>query len=191
MPANNISNIKEVFDYLGLNSQGVPLYLHLLNLYWGEDGRDPVMEKYKNLAIMLKDSPELISELIRDENWRPTLVGNAIAILLRAKEFQKDLVWRLENGNWVAPQIAVALAILNDDFAEKELKRIIENVSEESNPKTIMSAYSSLKFLESKIANEFEKTKLFEVLKQKDSWDNSIEVAEQHWNFWKDIEPIN
>lgn len=191
MERNYFSNTKEVFDYLGLNSQGVPFYLHLLNLYWGEDGKDLAMKKYRDLASKLKDSPEIISELIRDINWRPTLVGNATVILLRGKEFRKDLFWRLENGSWVAPQIAVGIALLNANSVEKELNKIIKNASEESNPKTIISAYSSLKFLESEIANEFEKTTLFEALKEKDSWDNSIKIAEQHWNFWKDVEPIN
>lgn len=50
------------------------------------------MEKYRNLAFKLEGSPKIISELIRDVNWRPTLVGNATVILLRANKFQKDLV---------------------------------------------------------------------------------------------------
>ena len=152
---------------------------------------DFAMKKYKSLATKLKYSPSTISDLIRDVNWRPTLVGNATVILLQAKQFQKDLIWRLENGSWVSPQIAVAIALLNDGFAEEELNRIIENASEESNPKTIMSAYSSMKFLENNIAEDFSKTKIFDVLKEKDSWDDSITIAEEHWDFWKDIEPIN
>ena len=54
-----------------------------------------------------------------------------------------------------------------------------------------MSAYSSLKFLESKSANEFEQTKLYEMLKEKDRWDDSIRIATEHWNFWKNTKPIN
>ncbi|MDQ6786224.1 MAG: hypothetical protein M3033_05325 [Acidobacteriota bacterium] len=180
------SNVKNVFNQLGKDENDVPYHLHLLNLKFGDEG----LESYRKLALNLKDSPKLISELIRDVNWRPTLVGNAITILLRTKEFHKDLIWRLENGSWVSPQIAVGIALLNANLAEKELNKIIENASEESNPKTIMSAYSSLKFLESNFAKKFEQTKLFEVLREKDSWDNSIKIAEQHWNFWKDIEPI-
>ena len=185
------SSIKEVFEYLGLSSQGVPYHLHLLTLYWGEDGEELTMNKYRNLAIALKNSHAIISQLICDLNWRPTLIGNAVVILLRAKEFSKDLIWRLENGTWVAPQVAVGIALLDDGLVEKELQRIIENASETSNPKTIMSVYSALKFLESKITNEFQQTKLFEVLKEKDSWDNSIKIAERHWEFWKNIKPIN
>lgn len=180
------SNVKSVFRQLGKDKNGIPYHLHLLNLRFDDEG----LEKYKKLALDLKDSPEIISELIRDANWRPTLVGSATVILLQAKEFQRDLIWRLENGSWVAPQMAVAIALVNDGFAEKELKRIVESASEESNPKTIMSGYSSLKFLESEIADEFEKTKLFKFLQEKDSWDNSIRIAEEHWNFWKNIDSI-
>lgn len=191
MLIKEFSSTKEVFGYLGVNSQGVPYHLHLLNLYWGEDGEEATMNKYRNLAIALKNSPDIISQLICDLNWRPTLVGNAIVILLRANIFQKDLLWRLENESWVAPQIAVGLALLNDGLAEKELLRIIESASEESNPKAIMSAYSSLKFLKSKVANDFQQTELFEILKVKDSWDHSIKIAEQHWEYWKNIKPVN
>ena len=54
-----------------------------------------------------------------------------------------------------------------------------------------MSAYSSLKFLESKIAENVENTKIFSVLKEKDAWDGWDKIAEQHWKFWKDIETLN
>jgi hypothetical protein len=188
------SKILEILENLGLKDEKIPLYhwyLPLLNLYWSEEGQETGIERLRKLAIGVKDSPNFIRELIRDKNWRPTVLGNAIVILLRAKEFQKDLIWRLENGSWVAPQIAVAIALLNDGLAENELNKIIESASKESNPKSIMSAYSSLKFLKSKSAEEFEKTELFEVLKEKDSWNNSIRIAEEQWNFWKDIKPIN
>ena len=188
------STILEVLENLGLKDNNVSLfrwYLPLLNLYWSEEGKELGIERLRKLAVGVKDSPDFIRDLIRDDNWRPTILGNAIAILLRAKEFQNDLIWRLENWNWVAPQIAVGIALLDEGLAESELQRIIENALEESNPKTILSAYSSLKFLESKISRDFEQTKLFEFLKEKDSWDNSIKIATEHWNFWKNIEPIN
>jgi len=54
-----------------------------------------------------------------------------------------------------------------------------------------MSVYSSLKFLDSVVAADFEKTELFQIIKEKDAWDNSMEIAKQHWNFWKNIEPLN
>lgn len=166
-------------------------YLPLLNLYWEEEeGEEEFFKDFRKYAISVKDSTKFIGNLIKDINWRPTLMGNAIVILLRAKEFQKDMIWRLEKGSWVSPQLAVGIALIDDGFAETELIRIIGNASEESNPKTIMSAYSSLKFIESEFANHFEKTELFLILKEKDAWDNSTEIAKQHFEFWKNIEPI-
>lgn len=200
---DKISAIKSALPYsksarilnrqLGLDQNGVPYYLHFLNLYFGENDseRENAIAKLKDLANDLKEKPKTIKGLITSVNWRPTLVGNAIAILLRDSQFQKDLIWRLENGNWVSPQIAVGIALIANSLAEKELRRIIENASEESNAKTIMSAYSSLKFLESEFAKEFEQTDLFGFLKEKDSWDNSVSIAERHWEFWRNIEPLN
>jgi hypothetical protein len=185
------SSSRDVFEWLNKYRKGAPYYLHLLNLYWGEDGEDEVISRFKELAFNLKHYPNVIKELIRDLNWRPTLVGNAVVILLGERGFQSDLIWRLENWSWVAPQIAGGIALSDEGSAERELQRIIENASENSNPKTIMSTYSSLKFLESKTADEFEKTRLFEILKEKDSWDNSIKIAEQHWLYWKNVKPIN
>ncbi len=183
------SNVRKVFDQLGKNKDGVPYHLHLLGLHF--DGQEEsVLSKYNDLALSLKDSPKIIKHLIRDPNWRPTLVGNAVVMLLKAHSLQKDLIWRLENGSWVSPQLAVGIKLIDDGFAEKEMERLIEISTEESNPKTIMSAYSCLKFLGSKYATEFENTDAFEIWKEKDSWDNSFQIAEQHWNFWKHIEPI-
>ncbi len=175
---------------LGLDKDDVPYYLHLLNLNFGDnkDEQEISLNKFGLLALFLKRKPRTVRKLIKCFNWRAVLVGNAVVILLRAKEFQKDLIWRLENETWVSPQIAAGIALLDDGLAEKELQRIIETATEESNPKTIMSAYISLKFLGSRFANDFEKTELFKILKAKD-YDNSIGIAEHHWNFWKTIEP--
>ena len=75
----------------------------------------------------------------------------------------------MKNGSWVSPQLAFDIALPDDGLAECKLKKIIENASAASNPKTLMSAYSSLKFLESKIAEDFENIKIFPVLKEKDA----------------------
>lgn len=188
---SSYSKVGQVLNKLGQDKNDVPFYLHLLNLNFANEEENICLKKYKELAFDLREKPAVIRKLIRAETWRSHLVGNAVGIILREKRVLKDMIWRLENRSWVAPQLAVGIALLDDGFAKKKLQRIIENASEESNPKTIMSAYSSLKFLESEFANEFEKTELFNILKEKDAWDNSIDIAKHQWNFWKNIEPIN
>lgn len=187
----NSTNQRILNKKLGSSKEGVPYYLYLLNLNFekNEEETQNSLNKLKKLAIDLKTKPEIIQSLITDKNWRPTLVGNTIVILLGDKKFQRDLIWRLENGSWVAPQLAVGIAMIDNGLAEKELQRIIENASEKSNPKIIMSAFASLKFLKSEFAEHFEGTDLFRILKEKDSWDNSVDIAERHWGFWKSVEP--
>jgi hypothetical protein len=178
---------------LGLDENEVPYYLYLLNLNFGgsEAKKEIFLNKFKQLASDLKRKPKTIKKLIVSANWRPTLVGNAVAILLKENKFHDNMIWRLENRSWVAPQLAVGIALLDKGTGEKKLQKIISDATEESNPKAIISAYSSLKFLESKSANEFEQTKLYEMLKEKDRWDDSIRIATEHWNFWKNTKPIN
>ena len=183
------SNVRKVFKLLGKDDEGVPHHLHLLNPNSFDEERSTI-DKCKNIAISLKDKPEKVGELVRELNWRPTLVGNTLAILLREHRVQKDMIWRLEKGTWVSPQLSVGIALLNDGSAEKELKRIIESATEDSNPGTIMSAYSSLVFLESQAAELFKQTTLFKKLREKDSRNNSIEIAQKHWDFWKSIDPV-
>ena len=149
-----------------------------------------LLAKYRKLAVGLRTCPDFIRELISDRNWRPTLIGLAVVILLRAAEYQSDMVWRLVNWNWVAPQLAVAIAIVDQGRGEDLLRRVVEEANEESNPKIVMSAYSALSFVNSPIAAEFEGSELFEHLRKADAWDGSVAIAKRHWEFWNAIAPI-
>jgi hypothetical protein len=180
----SINNVDDVFDWIGNDSSDVPHYLHLLHLEWSPEGMEKDIKHYCTLAIKLKNNPEIVRELIRHDNWRATLVGNAMAILLRTSEFEDDLLWRLQNWSWVSPQIAAGIGILSGGSAIPALEMILANASHDSDPKTILSAYSALQFLGSKKAKAFENNLLFDSLKSADD-DNCIEVAKHHWNFWK------
>lgn len=147
------------------------------------------LNRYSELALRLRESPEVIRTLIREPNWRPTLLGNALTILLRDPQFQNDLVWRLVNWTWVAPQVAVGIALVSDAALIPELEILLANTSGKSHPKTILSAYFALKLRGSEKAKQFETSLLYNELKAEDR-DNCIEIAERHWNFWKNIKPV-
>lgn len=149
-----------------------------------------LLSKYRRLAAGLRESPEFVRELILDKNWRPTLMGVIVVILLRACEYQADMAWRLANRNWVAPQLAVGIALVDQGNGVDLVRKIVENATEESNPKVVMSAYCALSFMESPLALEFETSPLFENLKNADAYDGSIGIAKRHWDFWNTIEPI-
>lgn len=183
---------ENILQQLGKDEEEVPYYLNLLNLSFvkNKEKEEVALNKYRELALNLRKHPEEIRKLIISLNWRPTLVGNAVAILLREKAFQEDMIWRLENRSWVAPQLAAGIAILDEGLAEDRLIKILVSASDVSNPKTIMSTYSSLVFLKSPFAEKFEKTAIFERLKEKDNWDNSFDIAEHQYDFWRSVEPL-
>jgi hypothetical protein len=181
-------SVSEVFEWLGVDEKGVPYHLHLLQPEWSPDGKGADLIRFRELSIKLKSSPIIVRQLIRDDNWRPTLIGNAVAILLRATEFENDLMWRLSKPTWVAPQVAVGIAMLSNGSIETDLRQLLAIASEESSPKMILSVYCALKFIGSKIANEFEETELFKRLKLKDQ-DDCIRIAEANWSYWSNVPP--
>lgn len=183
------TSTKDVIRWLGTDSKRVPYYLHLLNLKWSSEGIDYDLNRYSELAMQLKENPEVIRALIRDPEWRPTLIGNALTILLKDSRFQNDLIWRLVNWTWVAPQVAAGIAIVSDALSIPELEMLLANASDESNPKTVLSAYSALKLCGSYKAKQFETTQLYNALNAKDQ-DNCIEKVERHWNFWRNVKAI-
>lgn len=185
-----ITSVEDVIKWLGSDSKGVPYYLHLLNLKWSPEGREYDLNRYIELAVQLKESPEVIRALIRSENWRPTLVGNAVAILMRDSQFRGDLIWRLVSWTGVAPQVAAGIALVSDSTSMPALETVLAEVSTESSPKTVLSAYSALKLCGSDEAERFEATPIYAALRAKDQH-NCIGIAEQHWDFWKDVEAVN
>jgi hypothetical protein len=184
--------IEQKFAELNLLDD-IPLYKWYLPPlhpnFEGAEGQE-LLRKYRSLAAGLRESPEFVQELIRDKNWRPTLIGITVVILLRAVEYQADMVWRLANWNWVAPQLAVGIAMVDQGRGINLIRGIVEEATETSNPKVVMSAYSALSFMNSPIAAEFESTPLFEHLTTADAWDGSMGIARRHWDFWNTIEPI-
>lgn len=184
-----LTSVEDVIRWLGTDSKGVPYYLHLLNLNWSPEGLDYDLSRYSELTVQLKGSPKVIRALIRESGWRPTLVGNALAILLRGSEFQNDLIWRLVNWTGVAPQVAVGIALVSNTPSIPELGMLLANASSESNPKTVLSAYAALKLCDSEKAEQFRTTALYDTLKAKDQH-NCIRIAEYHWDFWKNIKAI-
>jgi hypothetical protein len=189
------AEIAKVLKDLGLYDETVPLYHYyypLLGPNWSEEGEETGLNRLRTLADGLKESSDFIRRLIRDENWRPVVIGNAIAMLLRRTDFQADMIWRLRNWNWAAPQLAVGIAKLDKGNGEKALVKILESATEESVPKTVMSTWCSLRFIGSKSASEFQSTDIFQKLAEADrKWDDSERITESQWRFWNRVEPID
>ena len=189
----------KVFDWLGNDSDDVPNYLHLLNLYWKKDVKEE-LKLFREAARILLNEPEYLRQMIRTIFWRHTLVACVSVILLEAKEFCADLKEGFEKRNFVAPQIAVTLGLICPDNSIDYLSEVVqkakpipnaENFMRDStihtDPKRIVAAQTVLSKINPKLANKPAKSDVFqEHLKHPDG-EIGASVAEHHWEFWLDI----
>jgi hypothetical protein len=127
--------------------------LHLITI----EGLEPFFE----VAPRVMHKPEIIAPLVLDRNWRVTLIGTALAVLVRSERLLTPMVEALVQGSWVGPQLAAGIASLPGDADLSPLRRVLENCSPASDPKTVMSAYAALALKHDAAASSFESTGRF------------------------------
>lgn len=190
----------KVFDWLGSDSDGVPNYLHLLNLNWSPKGVDSDIQLFSEVARRLADEPNYLRQMIRTEFWRHTLVACVSVTLLEAKQYCSDLADSFMQPNFVSPQIAVAFGLLCPNQAISCLSEVVRgsrHVPEPENykrglaiysyPKAICAAQTVISKLEPKLAAELEKSSIFQHHKNHPDGQIGADVAEHHWEFWSDV----
>lgn len=97
-------------------------YLSLLHLGAYDAG---VVERIGLIARECEDLPGEMRELL-SAGWRPALVG-CLALFGRCSEELLDLLWEaMDQGSWVAPQMAVTLWMLDPRFGELARRRLLE-----------------------------------------------------------------
>lgn len=186
----------KVFDWLGNDSDDVPNYLHLLNLYWKEDV-DTELKLFRNVAEKLGSEPEYLRQMIRTNFWRHTLVACVSVILIEAKEYWADLKESFEQRNFVSPQIAVALGLLSPSDAVEYLSEVIrqataipnfenyrQDASIHNDPKRIVAAQVVLSELKPNLARKLTKSKIFHQHQNHQDGEIGASVAKHHWDFW-------
>ena len=97
-------------------------YLALLHLS-AEDSTDAV-RLVRQCAVADIDRSSILG-LLRDLNWRPTLVAAVAAAFLPSDSRITYALWhRLDSGSWVVPQIAVVLSAVDPDFQTQARRRL-------------------------------------------------------------------
>ena len=131
--------------------------LHLVTI----EGLAPFFE----VAPRVMQKPDIIAPLILEPNWRVTLSGTALAVLVWSERLVQPMIERLVQGSWVAPQLAAGIAFLLGDTADlSPLRQLLESCKSTSDPKTVMSAYAALALKHDPAARTFERTELFSML---------------------------
>jgi hypothetical protein len=186
----------KVFEWLGNDSDNVPNYLHLLNLYWKEDV-DKELKLFREVARKLSSEPEYLRQMICTSFWRHTLVACVSVILLEAKEYCNDLKDGFDQRNFVSPQIAVALGLLCPKDAVEYLSEVIcqataipnaenyhRDASIHNDSKRIVAAQVVLSELKPNLARKLAKSKIFQQHQKSQDGEIGATVAKHHWDFW-------
>ena len=73
-------------------------YLEFLNLHHTGEKAGFQLNAYSDLARTLRSQPDVLRKMLTESPWWSSLEANVVIILLRAQEFEKDLVQRLVQG---------------------------------------------------------------------------------------------
>jgi hypothetical protein len=142
-----MSSEHDVFQWLGNDSSGLPYYLQPLNLCWSDEGPEVDLARFKEVAARLRMVPEYLSRIIRERNWRPTLVGCVCLLVSGERGFAADLLHTFERGSMVEPQIAVTLGILHPSEAQSFFEVFISRSTSRLRPRALLSAQTVLQCL--------------------------------------------
>ena len=184
MTSKQQNDYGRVFDWLGVDKKGTSYHLHPLNLVWSEDGVDHDLNVYKNVADHLAVDPMYWAAIIRDPNWRYTLVGCVCLLVTRSEGCFEDLGFRFEAGSMVVPQLAVTLGLLNPERAKPFFQRVLSTPELRKHPSKAISADRALVKLGVRQQPEVraEEWRDFE----KDDAHVAERVVDQQWNFWSE-----
>lgn len=181
----------EVFEWLGEGLSPSLPYLQLLHPNQSERGRR-VLANLRVVVSRLRNRPEYWRELIRAQNWRHTIIGCSAVLMVREARFLDDLLYRFDQGSWVAPQLAIALGLVHPAEAVTELEGVIRQHDSSADFKRVFSAYAVLKLMGREIVQEFEASDLFR-RSQIESTGTSllaqdslvaVNVVHSQWDFW-------
>jgi hypothetical protein len=173
----------DVFDWLIEKTASPTFHLKLLH---GKKGHLPEFAAiFRECAFLMTPYPQTTRSLLLQglAGWRGHLVGNMIAILQNMPTFETDQALSLIGGSWVAPQLAAGIALTTQGQAMPLLEAFLELAIEDQHllfPKSMLSAYATLKLVGSQKADEFEQTERFTQLQASDR-DNCIERTYRYY----------
>ncbi len=169
-------NTNEVLSWLGRDSAGASYHLVPLNLTWSPAGVEADLAVFAGVAQRLADDSELWSALLREKNWRYTLVGCVCLMVGENRDHLEDLCWRFEEGTWVAPQLAVTLGLLHPEQTRVWLSQLLEGGTVEPTSKAYGAALVVLDRLE-------QRAEPAERQLEGDAAEGAS-VATEQWAFW-------
>lgn len=172
-----------VFDWLFAATAETSYHLRLLNLMWSDAGAEHDLAIFRGIAERLNADTAYWSNLIRDVNWRCSLIGCVCLLTVQRQDFFDDLCFRFEMGSMIAPQLAVTIGLLHPAEAVVFFEKILATPSLLTNPTRRVSAERVLVYLGTRQSSEL--TLQDWSIHEKDHALLADQVIQQHWDFWQ------
>jgi hypothetical protein len=190
-----------VLDWLGLDAQGVPYYLHFLEPGFSEDSE--ALSRLGYAATQLQKEPERWGFVMRAAGWRAQLVVCYALIIAKNRNCLEDLKIVFRSFSFVSPQIAVTLGLLHPQESVVFLEGSLD-LESHKDAKAIAAAYRVLLQLGSPVAQSLDletirdktyvatnrKTKtdyLMPDFMWRDNFDIGSHLALAHWQAWQQV----
>lgn len=172
-----------VFDWLFAATAEASYHLRLLNLMWSNAGTEHDLAIFRGIAKRLNADIAYWSSLIRDVNWRCSLIGCVCLLTIQRQDFFDDLCFRFEMGSMIAPQLAVTIGLLHSAEAVVFFEKILATQSLLITPTRRVSAERVLVYLGARQSSEvtLDNWKIHE----RDDALLADQVVQQHWDFWQ------
>lgn len=170
-------NPNVVLGWLGRDSAGASYHLVPLNLTWSAAGVDADLAVFAGVAGRLASDPDLWSLLLRERNWRYTLVGCVCLLVSGNLEHWEDLCWRFEEGSWVSPQLLVTMGLLHPEQTRTWLSRWLDGDARDRTAKSYGAALVVRDRLEPDASSPADRRLEGEAAE-------GASVAEEQWDFW-------
>lgn len=171
-----------VFEWLGLDSKGVPYYLHGLNLVWSTEGVERDLQVYRGVAESLAADAAYWAAIIRESSWRYSFAGCLCLLASGRHAFFDDLCYRFEAGSWVAPQIAVTIGLRHSKQACVFFEPLLDSPTFRRSPKQAMSAHRVLLRLGVQPRHDIS-TDAWSGFERDDAM-IAEKVVQEQWDFW-------
>jgi hypothetical protein len=93
---------------------------------WSDAGVEHDLAVYRRVAERLSSDTAYWSAILRDINWRYSLVGCVCLLVSAHRGFFDELRFRFEAGSMVVPQLAVAMGLLHPVDARACFEMVLE-----------------------------------------------------------------
>jgi hypothetical protein len=149
------------------------------------------------LAEILLDEVDFVSQLLLHHDWRNQVIGNVVAVINRDHRYEQAYVDKLTRGQVHFPSpLAAGWAIITTGETGPllenhllELSKRLDKSHDSISYGTTLAIYAALRILKRRYAEEFETTELFRILRDSNYYPHTVQSTESNYAAYLSYNP--